>query len=136
MALNIAYNQDYTYLASRNVINEAAHAILKNAELKNGIDASNLSILGLDFVLKNAKNTSISNECLQMTLDANLKETLHFLNSEASKRILNTKNSLQKVETVQSTEKESLSSYQWYYGELLELFDYEIDDETVNIFAV
>ena len=137
MALNIAYNQTYSYLADAATINQAARTILKNAEEKNATNQEKASVFEMNFKSSETfRQAVISNSALQLTLDANLKETLKFLNSEAAKKIVNKTKSFLTLETAKTADKESSASQNQYRGEFLELMDYEIDEDTVNIFAV
>ena len=137
MALNIAYNQTYSYLADAATINQAARTILQNAEQKNATNQEKASVFEMNFKANDAiRQAVISNAALQLTLDANLKETLKFLNSEAAKKIINKSKSFITLETAKTSDKENSSSQNQYTGEFLELMDYEIDENTVNIFAV
>ena len=137
MALNIAYNQTYSYLADAATINEAARTILKNAEEKNATNQEKASVFEMNFKANDAiRQAVISNAALQLTLDANLKETLKFLNSEAAKKIINKAKSFITLEIVKTGDKENSQTQNEYNGEFLELMDYEIDENTVNIFAV
>lgn len=137
MALNIAYNQTYSYLADAATINEAAKTILKNAEEKNATNQEKASVFEMNFKANDAiRQAVISNAALQLTLDANLKETLKFLNSEAAKKIINKTKSFITLETAKTGDKENSQTQNQYTGEFLELMDYEIDENTVNIFAV
>ena len=137
MALNIAYNQTYSYLADAATINQAARTILQNAEQKNATNQEKASVFEMNFKANDAiRQAVISNAALQLTLDANLKETLKFLNSEAAKKIINKTKTFLTLETAKTSDKESSSSQNQYTGEFLELMDYEIDENTVNIFAV
>ena len=137
MALNIAYNQTYSYLADAATINQAARTILQNAEQKNATNQEKASVFEMNFKANDAiRQAVISNAALQLTIDANLKETLKFLNSEAAKKIINKSKSFITLETAKTSDKENSSSQNQYTGEFLELMDYEIDENTVNIFAV
>jgi len=137
MALNIAYNQTYSYLADAATINQAARTILQNAEQKNATNQEKASVFEMNFKANDAiRQAVISNAALQLTLDANLKETLKFLNSEAAKKIINKSKSFITLETAKTSDKENSPSQNQYTGEFLELMDYEIDENTVNIFAV
>ena len=137
MALNIAYNQPYSYLADSATINQAARTILQNAEAKNATNQEKASVFEMNFKANDAmRQAVISNSALQLTLDANLKETLKFLNSEAAKKIANKTKTFLTLETAKTADKESSTSQNQYNGEFLELMDYEIDEDTVNIFAV
>ena len=108
MALNIAYNQTYSYLADAATINQAARTILQNAEQKNATNQEKASVFEMNFKANDAiRQAVISNAALQLTLDANLKETLKFLNSEAAKKIINKSKSFITLETAKTSAEAS-----------------------------
>lgn len=146
MAIDISYINTYNYAIDQSGLKDNIKLVLNNAAQKSAtpetVIEQNLASTNSALLFEYTQNIGRSNVAQQLVLDANLKETLKFLSSEAAKKMAQspkkkfgtivehifTENKLTDFKTKEEA-KEDENSF------LLELFDIKIDSDKENIFA-
>lgn len=147
MAIDVTYMNAYGYAIDQAGLKDNIKLILNNASQKSMNTPEEVieqNVMSTNSALLSEYNQNIakSNIAQQLVLDANLKETLKFLNSEAAKRMqqVQKKKFGSYVEQIfaendidddESNEKDREAEA----NELMDLFDIKIDTSKVNIFA-
>ena len=147
MAIDVTYMNAYGYAIDQAGLKDNIKLILNNASQKTmntpeEVIEQNVMSTNSALLSKYNQNIAKSNNAQQLVLDANLKETLKFLNSEAAKRMqqVQKKKFGSYVEQIfaendidddESNEKDREAEA----NELMDLFDIKIDTSKVNIFA-
>lgn len=147
MAIDVTYMNAYGYAIDQAGLKDNIKLILNNASQKTMNTPEEVieqNVMSTNSALLSEYNQNIakSNIAQQLVLDANLKETLKFLNSEAAKRMqqVQKKKFGSYVEQIfaendidddESNEKDREAEA----NELMDLFDIKIDTSKVNIFA-
>ena len=147
MAIDVTYMNAYGYAIDQAGLKDNIKLILNNASQKTMNTPEEVieqNVMSTNSALLSEYNQNIakSNIAQQLVLDANLKETLKFLNSEAAKRmqLVQKKKFGSYVEQIfaendidddESNEKDREAEA----NELMDLFDIKIDTSKVNIFA-
>ena len=95
MALDISYINSYGYAIDSANLKDNIKLVMNNAAQKSAvpesiIEQNNMSTNSA-LLFEYTQSIAKSNMAQQLVLDANLKETLKFLNSEASKKLSSTK---------------------------------------------
>ncbi len=95
MALDISYVNSYGYAIDSANLKDNIKLVMNNAAQKSAvpesiIEQNNMSTNSA-LLFEYTQSIAKSNMAQQLVLDANLKETLKFLNSEASKKLSSTK---------------------------------------------
>ena len=146
MAIDISYVNNYGYAIDQAGLKDNIKLVLNNAQKGNTPEAiveQNMSGTNSALLFEYTQGIAKSNVAQQLVLDANLKETLKFLNSQAAKRMLQTPKKkfgtyIEHIFTDNNTndfkssseEKEETS-----IQDLMDFFEIEIDNSKVNIFA-
>ena len=146
MAMDISYVNNYGYAIDQAALKDNIKLVLNNAQKGNTPEAiveQNISGTNSALLFEYTQGIAKSNVAQQLVLDANLKETLKFLNSQAAKRMLQTPKKkfgtyIEHIFTDNNTndfkssseEKEETS-----IQDLMDFFEIEIDNSKVNIFA-
>ena len=147
MAIDVTYMNAYGYAIDQAGLKDNIKLILNNASQKTMNTPEEVieqNVMSTNSALLSEYNQNIakSNIAQQLVLDANLKETLKFLNSEAAKRMqqVQKKKFGSYVEQIfaendidddESNEKDREAEA----NELMDLFDIKIDTSKANIFA-
>jgi hypothetical protein len=144
MAFEVQAINSYSYSNDNSSSKDNLRLVSDNSAQKAGtpekVIEQNVVSTNSALLFEYTQSIAKSNIAQQLVLDANLKETLKFLNSEAAKRMSQTPkkkfgsivehifadNDVQDFETNEQT-KEDL--------DLLELFDIKVDTSKENIFA-
>ncbi len=146
MAIDISYINTYNYAIDQTGLSDNIKLVLNNASQKNSNQESvfeqNFNNTNSALLYEYTQNIGRSNVAQQLVLDANLKETLKFLSSEAAKKMAQSPKKkfgtiVEHIFTDNKTkdfksdneEKENEDDF------LLELFDIKIDSNKENIFA-
>lgn len=145
--MEINYVNTYGYSIDQLNLRDNIKLILNNASQKSmntpeEVIEQNVASTNSALLSEYTQSIAKSNIAQQLVLDANLKETLKFLNSEAAKRMQNAPRKKfgsyveqiftdNNVDDYESSEKDREAEAE----ELMDLFGIEIDTGKVNIFA-
>ena len=96
MAIDISYVNNYGYAIDNSSVQDTVKLVLNNAAQKSAntpeeVIAQKVNSTNSALLFEYNQNIAKSNIAQQLVLDANLKETLKFLNSEAAKKMSKTK---------------------------------------------
>ena len=146
MALDISYINTYGYAIDQAGLKDNIKLVLNNAQkganTPEAIVEQNMSSTNSALLFEYTQGIAKSNVAQQLALDANLKETLKFLNSQAAKRMLQSPkkkfgtyiehifsdNDINDFKSDNKTKEDDIKN-------LMELFEIEIDNSKTNIFA-
>ncbi len=147
MAIDVKYINAYGYAIDQTGLKDNIKLILNNASQKSmntpeEVIEQNVMSTNSALLSEYNQNVAKSNIAQQLVLDANLKETLKFLNSEAAKRMQQVQKkkfgsyveqifSENNIDDDESNEKDREAEA----NELMDLFDIKIDTSKANIFA-
>lgn len=96
MAIDISYVNNYGYAIDNSSVQDTVKLVLNNAAQKSAntpeeVIAQKVNSTNSALLFEYNQSIAKSNIAQQLVLDANLKETLKFLNSEAAKKMSKTK---------------------------------------------
>ena len=146
MAIDISYVNNYGYAIDQAGLKDNIKLVLNNAQKGNTPEAiveQNISGTNSALLFEYTQGIAKSNVAQQLVLDANLKETLKFLNSQAAKRMLQSPKKkfgtyIEHIFTDNNTNDFKSSSEEKEENSIQDLMDFieiEIDNSKVNIFA-
>jgi hypothetical protein len=148
MALDIPYVNNYGYLMENNSSSRdniklvSDNSAQKAANTPEKVIEQNIVSTNSALLFEYTQNIAKTNIAQQLVLDANLKETLKFLNSEAAKRMSQMPKKkfgsiVEQIFTDNDVEdyKSNEQDREAEAAELMDLFGIEIDTSKENIFA-
>lgn len=145
MAFNISSLNSYGYGIDQAGVNDTVKLIMNNTKNSNSAEniiEQNINSTNSALLFEYTQGIAKSNVAQQLVLDANLKETLKFLNSQAAKRMLQSPKKkfgtfIEQVITNNNVNdfKSDNKEREDDINELINFFEIEIDTSKVNIFA-
>ncbi len=146
MAIDIAYINSYGYSIDQAGLKDNIKLVMNNAAQKantpEAVIEQNTASTNSALLFEYTQNIAKTNIAQQLVLDANLKETLKFLNSEAAKRMSQMPKKkfgsiVEQIFTDNDVEdyKSNEQDREAEAAELMDLFGIEIDTSKENIFA-